>query len=242
MKPYDTCQNNWGLQRQYIHTGTSEWAGRGVAYMGGTTIGTLNAAKMLFLQDSGTDRMVSRLSILKQSYFQPTVTGTYSGPPRGGEKFGQTLTYLDDGKRVLVGCPLCFASTSAKNKGGLVFVYSRMNPFRKWLLENTLAVPASASPRHNEKFGTSLATNFLSGSTISIAVGTALGRVHLFSFKSADATWTYIGTLLATTTVTGSTGSTDNSASIFTTTSTQGMSAKSKIRFCHLHGALCMAD
>ena len=231
MKPYDTCQNNWGLQRQYIHTGTSEWAGRGVAYMGGTTLGTLNAAKLLVLQDAGTDRMVSRLSILKQSYFQPIVTGSYSGPPRGGEKFGQTMTYLDSGRRVLVGCPLCFASSSAKNKGGVVFVYSRVNSFRKWLLEKTLTVPASASPRHNEKFGTSIATNALSDSKISIAVGTALGRVHLFAFKSVDASWTYIGTLLATTTVTGSTMGTLDSASIFTATSTHGMSAKSKIRF-----------
>jgi hypothetical protein len=231
MKPYDTCQNNWGLQRQYIHNVDSERAGRGVAYMGGTTIGTLNAQKMLILQDAGTDRMVSRISILKQSFFQPLVTGTYSGPPRGGEKFGETMAYLDNGRRVLVGCPLCFASSSGKNKGGVVYVYSRLNAFRKWLLESTLVVPVSASPRHNEKFGMSIATDPLFQSTISVVVGTAMGRVHIFSFKPADASWTYQGALQATTIVTGSTGTLDDTASIFTTTSTHGMSEKSKIRF-----------
>jgi hypothetical protein len=58
-----------------------------------------------------------------------------------------------------------------------------------------------------------------------------MGRVHLFSFKSIDASWTYLGALLATTTVTGSTGTLEDTASVFTTTSTHGMSAKSKIRF-----------
>lgn len=231
MKPYDTCQNNWGLQRQYIHTVANEWAGRGVAYMGGTTIGTLNAAKMLMLQDTATDRMVSRLPILKQSYFQPKFKGSYSGPPRGGEKMGESLIYLDNGRRVLVGCPLCYASTSAKNKGGVVFVYSRGNTARKWLLESTLEVPALANPRHNEKFGASIAADQLSQSTISIVVGTSMGRVHLFLFKSVDASWTYIGALLATTIITGSTGTMDDSASVFIASSTQGMSAKSKVQF-----------
>ena len=232
MKPYDTCQNNWGLQRQYIHTVAGEWAGRGVAYMGGTTVGTLNAAKILILQDSGTDRMVSRLSILKQSYFQPAVfTGVYTGPPRGGEKFGETMAYIDNGRRALVGCPLCFSGTSAKNKGGVVFVYSRINSFKKWLLESTLVVPSSASPRHNEKFGTSIAIDPLSQGIVSVVVGTAMGRVHVFAFKLSSATWTYVGALLATTTVTGSTGVPNNGASVFTTTSTDGMSAKSKVRF-----------
>jgi hypothetical protein len=231
MKPYDTCQNNWGLQRQYIHSIASDWAGRGVAYMGGTTIGTLHTTKLLFLEDAGTDKMVSRLSILKQSHFQPTITGTYRGPPRGGEKFGETMTYIDNGRRVLVGCPNCFSSTSAKNKGGVVFVYSRMNSLRKWLIESTLEVPASASPRHNEKFGTSIALDSLSDSIISVVVGTAMGRIHIFSFNPADVSWTHAGVLLATTTVTGSTGDTDGSASIFTASSTHGMSAKSKVRF-----------
>jgi hypothetical protein len=228
MKPYDTCQNNWGLQRQYIHNVGNERAGRGVAYMGGTTIGTLYAGKMLILQDAGTDRMVSRLSILKQSFFQPIVTGTYSGPPRGGEKFGEIMAYLDNGRRVLVGCPLCFASASGKNKGGVMYVYTRINSFRKWLLESTVMVPAAASPRHNEKFGMSIATDLGSQT---VAVGTAMGRVHLFLFKSADASWTYQGALQATTTITGRTVATDDGASVFIATSTDGMSEKSKIRF-----------